>query len=143
LVFGGNACLGSGNQWAWLNSTNTGPCLGNPGRNAFTGPAFATMDFAVQKSFPMGEARSLVFRTEFYSLFNRANYYNPISTLSNDGTDQSGSERRGKRRRWRFPPREGPRIRPQPRRKADIENAVSTPCGFGGTNSSRLIFCRW
>ena len=62
-----------------------GPCLGNSGRNAFSGPGLATVDFAVEKRFAFGEKRSLMFRSEFFNLLNRANYYNPISELSTDG----------------------------------------------------------
>jgi hypothetical protein len=62
-----------------------GPCLGNSERNAYSGPGLATVDFAIDKKFAFGETRSLSFRTEFFNLLNRANYYNPISNLSNDG----------------------------------------------------------
>jgi hypothetical protein len=62
------------------------PCTGNSGRNAFTGPNFIAMDFAIQKGFTLGgESRMLSFRAEFYNLFNRSNFYNPISQLSTDG----------------------------------------------------------
>jgi hypothetical protein len=44
------------------------------------------MNFAVQKAFPVrGETKMLTVRAEIYNLFNRANYYNPISDLSTDG----------------------------------------------------------
>lgn len=75
-------------------SVNTGPllpapgvaCTGNSGRNAFTGPNFITFNFAIQKAFQIGgENRMLTFRSEFYNLFNRDNFYNPISQLSTDG----------------------------------------------------------
>ena len=62
------------------------PCIGNTGRNAFTGPNYVNMNLAVQKGFRLfGEGRMLTFRAEFYNLFNRHNFYNPISTLSTDG----------------------------------------------------------
>lgn len=62
------------------------PCLGNSGRNAFTGPNYINMNFAIQKGFPIfGEGRMLTFRSEFYNLFDRANYFNPISQYSLDG----------------------------------------------------------
>ncbi len=65
-------------------------CVGNSKRNGFTGPAFINMNFAVQKSTPLfGEGRVLTLRAEFYNLFNRANYYNPISTLSLDGVSRN------------------------------------------------------
>jgi hypothetical protein len=62
-----------------------GPCLGNSERNAFSGPALATLDFAVEKRFAISEKRTLLLRSEFFNLLNRANYYNPISTISTDG----------------------------------------------------------
>ena len=44
------------------------------------------MNFAIQKGFQVfGEGRMLTLRTEFYNLFDRANYYNPISQYSVDG----------------------------------------------------------
>lgn len=62
-------------------------CAGNSGRNAFVGDKYIDMDFAVQKGFALfGEGRKLTFRAEFFNLFNRSNFYNPISQLSTDGT---------------------------------------------------------
>jgi hypothetical protein len=61
-------------------------CTGNTGRNSFTGPIFVNTNFAIQKGFPVfGEGRMLTFRAEVYNLFDRANYFNPISAFSNDG----------------------------------------------------------
>ena len=62
------------------------PCTGNTSRNQFTGPAYASMDLAIQKSFKLwGEGKELSIRTEAFNLLNRANYYNPISAYSLDG----------------------------------------------------------
>jgi len=68
-------------------------CTGNTGRNAFTGPNYINMNLALQKGFRVfGEGRMLTLRMEVYNLFNRANFYNPISTLSTDGaTDPFGA----------------------------------------------------
>ena len=61
-------------------------CTGNSKRNQFVGPNFINMNFAIQKGFQVfGEGRMLTFRSEFYNLFDRANYYNPISQYSVDG----------------------------------------------------------
>jgi hypothetical protein len=61
-------------------------CTGNSGRNTFTGPNYATFNMAVQKAFKVfGEGRTLIFRTEFYNLTNRENFFNPISLFSTDG----------------------------------------------------------
>jgi hypothetical protein len=41
---------------------------------------------AIQKGFKIfGEGKELSFRTEVFNIFNRANYYNPISVVSLDG----------------------------------------------------------
>jgi len=61
-------------------------CTGSSGRNQFTGPGFAAFNMASQKGFPVfGEGRMLSLRAELYNLTDRANFYNPISTLSTDG----------------------------------------------------------
>lgn len=66
-------------------SSRQAACVGNSGRNAFTGPAYFSQDVAVQKGISFIEGQSLVLRAEFFNLFNRANYYNPISEISTDG----------------------------------------------------------
>jgi hypothetical protein len=43
------------------------------------------MDLSVQKNFPWGEGKSISFRTEAYNVFNRANFSNPISSITLDG----------------------------------------------------------
>jgi len=61
-------------------------CTGNSGKNSFVGPTYLNTNFAVQKGFNVfGEGRTLTFRSEFYNLFNRSNFYNPISQFSTDG----------------------------------------------------------
>jgi hypothetical protein len=68
------------------NGTVGTACIGSSGRNAFIGPNYASLDAAIQKSFKVkGEGRELTIRAEVFNLFNRANYYNPNSTLSLDG----------------------------------------------------------
>jgi hypothetical protein len=64
------------------------PCIGNSSRNGFTGPAYVDYDMAIQKTFTVHETMALSFRAESYNLFNRPNYYNPISTYSLDGVSQ-------------------------------------------------------
>jgi hypothetical protein len=65
---------------------NVNVCRGDTRRNAFVGDKFINMNFAVQKGFQVfGEGRMLIFRAEIFNLFNRANYYNPISVVSTDG----------------------------------------------------------
>jgi hypothetical protein len=43
---------------------------------------------AVQKMFKIHEVAELSLRAESYNLFNRPNYYNPISSYSLDGVSQ-------------------------------------------------------
>ncbi len=66
-------------------SSVQGACVGNSGRNAFTGPAYFSQDAAVQRGIHLSERKTLVLRAEMYNLFNRSNYYNPISEVSADG----------------------------------------------------------
>jgi len=61
-------------------------CTGTSRRNQFTGPNFTNFDLAIQKGFAIGEGKMLSFRAEIYNLTNRANFYNPISLLSTDGS---------------------------------------------------------
>jgi len=73
-----------------LRPTPTSACTGSSKRNAFHGPDYNNMNFAIQKGFQVfGEGRMLTFRSEFYNLFDRANYYNPISAMSTDGFSQN------------------------------------------------------
>jgi len=64
------------------------PCLGNSGRNQFTGPGYVNYDMAIQKLFKLHETLALSLRAESYNLFNHPNYYNPISAYSLDGITQ-------------------------------------------------------
>ncbi|HSY73520.1 MAG TPA: carboxypeptidase-like regulatory domain-containing protein [Alloacidobacterium sp.] len=61
-------------------------CTGTSSRNTYSGPSFISQDFAVQKRTRMfADHGVLVLRAEFFNLFNRANYYNPITEFSTDG----------------------------------------------------------
>jgi Carboxypeptidase regulatory-like domain len=57
--------------------------FGNLPRNALKGPNFKQFDLILAKRFPIREAVNVEFRSEFFNLFNRANFGNPASTLSN------------------------------------------------------------
>jgi hypothetical protein len=57
--------------------------FGNLPRNAFKGPDFKQFDLILAKRFPIREAVNVEFRSEFFNLFNRANFGNPASTLNN------------------------------------------------------------
>jgi Carboxypeptidase regulatory-like domain len=65
-------------------------CTGRSARNGFIGPNLINMNFAVQKGFNIGgESKKLYLRAEFFNLFDRANYYNPISSISDNGITPS------------------------------------------------------
>lgn len=57
--------------------------FGNLPRNALKGPGFLQFDIIAAKKFMMGEGINVEFRTEIFNVFNRANFANPASTLSN------------------------------------------------------------
>lgn len=59
-----------------------GTDIGNVGRNVLRGPRQTNVDFSVIKRFPLGEAKSVEFRAEFFNLFNQVNFANPISNLN-------------------------------------------------------------
>ena len=57
---------------------------GNAGRNILSGPAYATTDLAVIKSFRVSErGGSVQFRAEFFNAFNQVNFGGPEARLSN------------------------------------------------------------
>ena len=56
----------------------------NPGtgrRNAFRAPGIATVDMSVNKYFRFTERHKIEFRSEFFNLFNRANFGIPVHQL--------------------------------------------------------------
>lgn len=64
---------------------------GNAGHNIALGPALWQNDSAIQKTFRMTERNSVIFRTEAFNLFNRAQYANPSSTMSVTTNASSGT----------------------------------------------------
>ena len=52
-------------------------------RNELSGPGFNQFDFILAKRFHFSETMNLEFRTEFFNLFNHANFANPSTTLNN------------------------------------------------------------
>jgi hypothetical protein len=55
--------------------------FGTAGRNSLRGPGLFTADWALNKSFFVGETRSLTLRWEVYNVFNRTNLGLPISAV--------------------------------------------------------------
>ena len=85
-ISAGNACPSLYAQPTLYSATsNPAACVGNSGRNAWSGPVYISQDLALQRALTFGERQSVILRAEGYNVFNRANYYNPISELSNDG----------------------------------------------------------
>jgi hypothetical protein len=56
--------------------------IGNAGRNILIGPGMYNVDFSVFKNFGISERMRLQFRTEFFNLFNTAQFSNPASNIS-------------------------------------------------------------
>ena len=50
---------------------------GNAGRNIMQGPGLVETDLSLTKKFSLSERLNLQFRSEFFNLFNRANFNNP------------------------------------------------------------------
>jgi len=64
---------------------------GQVGRNTFRAGNYLDLNLAFIKTFPFGESRSLVFRTEVFNFINRANFGVPIRYLEAPGFGQATS----------------------------------------------------
>jgi len=64
--------------------------VGNVGRNALIGPSYISQDFAVLKNFPIKENKQVQFRSEFFNLFNHANFKLPENQLDQSGVGKIG-----------------------------------------------------
>jgi hypothetical protein len=62
-----------------LNTANPG-FVGNAGRSILIGPGIAQLNIVLAKRIPLGEKFHAQFRSEFYNLFNRANFRQPTGT---------------------------------------------------------------
>jgi hypothetical protein len=81
-----NACPNLYASPTLYSGTAGTPCIGTSHRNPYSGPSFISQDFAVQKRTRLfSEHGALVLRAEFFNLFDRANYFNPITEFSTDG----------------------------------------------------------
>lgn len=52
-------------------------------RNRLSGPIFRQVDLTLSKKFRVTESANFEFRTEFFNIFNTANFANPSTTLNN------------------------------------------------------------
>lgn len=95
LISGVNPFLDLGNGLRYLNpaafAMPAPGTYGNLARNALKGPQFHQFDLTLQKRFAITERMNIEFRTEFYNLFNRANFANPPATLPNNLTTTTAS----------------------------------------------------
>jgi hypothetical protein len=81
VVAGVDPYLHTGNKLQWINpaafSVPAPGSFGNSGRNSLTGPMLAQTDLTLGKKFHLTETKNVEFRSEFYNVFNRANFANP------------------------------------------------------------------
>jgi hypothetical protein len=56
------------------------------GRNVFTGPGLAELDFSTTKNTVLTEKLRLQFRAEFFNIFNRANFGTPNPVVFTSAT---------------------------------------------------------
>jgi hypothetical protein len=74
----------------WLNPAafaNPAPgTYGNLGNNNLLGPKYFQLDFALSRTFSLGEKRTLQLRAEVFNLPNFVNFSAPVATLNSTGT---------------------------------------------------------
>ncbi len=79
VVAGVNPYLKNG--LSWINpaafSVPAPGTFGNSGRNSLTGPGLKQLDLTLSKRFRLTETKNIEFRSEFYNIFNHANFANP------------------------------------------------------------------
>lgn len=69
---------------------------GNAGRGLISGPAFASTDFSVLKDFGVGERFKVQFRSEFFNVFNQANFNLPDRRVNSSGFGRIRSAQPGR-----------------------------------------------
>jgi hypothetical protein len=71
----------------WFDPTAFQPpelgTYGDVSRNTLRSPGFNSIDFSVNKYFPIGEQVGMEFRAEFFNLFNHPNWGRPFANLFN------------------------------------------------------------
>jgi hypothetical protein len=88
-VAGCNAGSADHGKLEWINPTcfvapPTGE-LGNAGRVPGTGPDFVNTDFSVIKQIGLPREMGLMFRAEFFNLFNHPQFGSPVNDVSSPG----------------------------------------------------------
>lgn len=74
---------------ACVGGTRLIPRQGTVGRSAFVGPAFNKVDFSVLKRIPITEKYKFRIQADFFNLFNRVNFNQPINTINSLNFGQS------------------------------------------------------
>jgi hypothetical protein len=102
-VNGPVSIVGGVDRWFDTSAFSAVQRFGNLGRNVVIGPRFNNTDFSVSKNTTMGEAMRVQFRTEFFNVFNHANFGLPGSMVGSPNfgritstrfpTGESGSSR--------------------------------------------------
>ena len=88
-------------QWAdgWKNGAGPTPpvfsspclgCVGNLGRNTFTGPNLFDFDMSLFKNFTLTEKTALQFRVESFNLFNNLNFKLPGAKFAGQNRINTG-----------------------------------------------------
>ncbi|MBI4481072.1 MAG: TonB-dependent receptor [Acidobacteria bacterium] len=72
-----------------------GSHVGNAGRAILIGPGSATIDFVLMKTMALTERLGLQFRSEFFNLFNRANFSAPTGRIFADANTGAIYSRQG------------------------------------------------
>jgi hypothetical protein len=62
---------------------NSMPAGGNLGRNTLRGPSFTTWNLSLTKRIPLSERIDVMFRGDFFNLWNHRNFGNPDAVMSN------------------------------------------------------------
>lgn len=75
------------NQWFNTSAFGIPPpyTWGTSGRNLLVGPREANFDFTAQKNIPISERKTLLFRAEFFNVFNHPQFAIPASTIGSAG----------------------------------------------------------
>jgi len=107
--YGAGACAKAGITGPcrdWLNPASFAPnaasTFGNIGKGSFRFPGFNSWDMGLSKSFKFTERAGLLFRAEFFNVFNRVNFdegsatgnFARLNSTANFGALQSVSDPR-------------------------------------------------
>lgn len=72
-------------EWFDTSKVTASEFFGNAGRGIIEGPGFASLDFSLFRSFPLGEERAVEFRAEMFNAFNRTNLGSPVMGRTSGG----------------------------------------------------------